>query len=1014
MKIRRGGLWVATFGGGLNFLDRATGRFRHYRHDPNTEGTLSDDRVLFLFEDAQQLVWIGTFGGGLNRLDPDTGVITHFRAEPDRADGLSDDGIFAIQEDTHGGLWIGTKDNGLNYWRPSLRAQGTPSFKRFTELDGLSSSTIYSMIWDDAGRLWMSTSSGLSSFDGRTGGFRNYDTNYGLQDSEFNHAAGFRASDGELFFGGINGFNAFRPDALEAVRPAPPVAITNVMSLNEPVSLAKLAGAEQSFAFSYDQDMITFEFAALDYAAPESNRYRYQLVGLDKDWIDAGTQRQVTYINLPAGNFTFRVKAGNNAGVWSEQEALLGFRVKPAPWLTWWALAAYAIVMTTLLLFAYRNRKRKIVHAARLRYADELSLVQARLKEAQRIAGIGNFVWSITTNQLWWSDELYHLFKVQPTSSGPSYDTFLEHVHFDDREAVDSRIQQALLDRKAYSIEYRIVRSDGSERIVNERAEVGLDEHGLPIRIAGTVLDITERKRAENEIRHHAAFQMLLASLSSDLSRAKPEDIGRHVNASLATIGERYDFDIIGFWRFGAASELIERSYYWKREPSMASQGFMKSIEVPWITSQVLAHQTVIINDIGTMPASAAADREALHRRGTGAVLVVPILVDGVLAGACAFSMLGAPRLWSEETVAELRLLAESLGGSIARILAVAKIKHLKERLQEENLSLQHEVTLAHSFDEIVGKDPELKRCLHAVEKVAPTDIPVLILGETGTGKELIARATHKLSARRDKPMISVNCPALPAEIIESELFGHEAGAFTGASSRRRGRFELADGGTLFLDEIGELPLELQAKLLRALQTGEFERLGGTQTLKVSVRLIAATNRDLRQAVADGDFRSDLYYRISSFPIHLPPLRARKNDIPLLAEYFVHKHAQRLGKNITAISAKMLRELMGHEWRGNVRELESTIERALISAADSPVLELPAVMQWAGRPVERRPTEQDSDRTDLSAVERAHIIHVLNRTEWKVAGSDGAASALGIPPSTLRSKMKRLGISREN
>lgn len=339
--------------------------------------------------------------------------------------------------------------------------------------------------------------------------------------------------------------------------------------------------------------------------------------------------------------------------------------------------------------------------------------------------------------------------------------------------------------------------------------------------------------------------------------------------------------------------------------------------------------------------------------------------------------------------------------------------KAAEQRLREENVYLREEVRLAHSFDEIIGDNEKLRKVLAAVEKVAPTDVSVLILGETGTGKELIARAVHKLSARRDKPLVSVNCPALPANLIESELFGHEAGAFTGAQSQRKGRFELANGGTLFLDELGELPLSLQSKLLRVLQTGEFERLGGTKTLHADVRLIAATNQDIKKAIEANEFRADLYYRVSSFPVKLPPLRDRKDDIPLLAEHFVHKHAKRLGKKIDGISSAMMKELIEFSWPGNIRELESIIERALISSGGEPVLTLSGPLQVGGGIPVPSDVSASDEGTDLHSVERAHIVKVLEQTGWNISGKNGAASILHVHPSTLRSKMKRLGISRE-
>jgi PAS domain S-box-containing protein len=342
---------------------------------------------------------------------------------------------------------------------------------------------------------------------------------------------------------------------------------------------------------------------------------------------------------------------------------------------------------------------------------------------------------------------------------------------------------------------------------------------------------------------------------------------------------------------------------------------------------------------------------------------------------------------------------------------ALDAVSKLKEQLQEENIYLREEVRLAHNHHRIIGNNEKLKQALIAAEKVAPTDVAVLILGETGTGKELVANTIHELSDRANEPLISVNCAALSASLIESELFGHERGAFTGAQRMRKGRFEVANGGTLFLDEIGELPLELQAKILRVLQSGTFERLGGSDTLKVDVRLIAATNRNLKAAVDEGVFRADLYYRIASFPIRLPPLRERRDDIPILAEFFVRKHADRLGKSVDSISARSIRWLSEQRWPGNVRELEGFIERSLISMTGR-VLDLvePATSDSAN-PAGLAETEADGENS-LHEAERRHIRQVLDATGWMIAGNDGAANRLGVPPSTLRSKMKRLGLTR--
>ncbi len=335
------------------------------------------------------------------------------------------------------------------------------------------------------------------------------------------------------------------------------------------------------------------------------------------------------------------------------------------------------------------------------------------------------------------------------------------------------------------------------------------------------------------------------------------------------------------------------------------------------------------------------------------------------------------------------------------------QIEKLKDRLQAENIYLQEEIKTEYNFEEIIGASAAMKKVFQRIEQVANTDTTVLITGETGTGKELVARAIHNHSSRRERPPIKVNCAALPATLVESELFGHEKGAFTGAASRKVGRFELADGGTIFLDEIGDVPLEVQVKLLRVLQEQEFERIGGTQTIKVDVRLIAATNRDLSKAVKDGAFRADLFYRLNVFPIHVPPLRERKEDIPLLVQHFVNKFKQKISRDISEISDETMQLLIDYHWPGNVRELASVIERAVVMST-SPVLRIdreaflvsPATVSGL------------QEFSALEDVEREHILKILNQTSWIIDGPKGAAKILGLHPNTLRHRLQKLGIQR--
>jgi transcriptional regulator with GAF, ATPase, and Fis domain len=334
----------------------------------------------------------------------------------------------------------------------------------------------------------------------------------------------------------------------------------------------------------------------------------------------------------------------------------------------------------------------------------------------------------------------------------------------------------------------------------------------------------------------------------------------------------------------------------------------------------------------------------------------------------------------------------------------MAEIKTLQDRLVAENVYFHQEITKKHRFDHIIGQSDGLKYVLYRAEQVAPTNTTVLVLGETGTGKELIAAAIHNLSPRRDRPLMTVNCAALPASLLESELFGREKGAFTGAETRQIGRFEVANGSTLCLDEIGELPLEMQAKLLRVIQHGEFERLGSAKTIKVDVRIVATTNRNLEEEILSGKFRKDLYYRLNVFPITVPPLRQRAEDIPLLVQTFVERYARKMGKQITSIPKQTLQALRNYSWPGNIRELESIIERAVI-LCPGPGLQLADDLSGTSLSV------SCTGRT-VKEVERDLIMQVLAETGWRIEGKDGAAMILDLHPSTLRARMHKHGIVR--
>jgi formate hydrogenlyase transcriptional activator len=385
--------------------------------------------------------------------------------------------------------------------------------------------------------------------------------------------------------------------------------------------------------------------------------------------------------------------------------------------------------------------------------------------------------------------------------------------------------------------------------------------------------------------------------------------------------------------------------------------------------------------------------------------VALPLLTPDRALGALNLASL-RENAFSQEDIEFLRLVAGQIAIAVENALAYREVEQSKEKLKEEKLYLEDEIRSEHNFEEMIGESATWKRILEQLATVAPTNSTVLILGETGTGKELIARAIHNNSARRERTFVRLNCAAIPTGLLESELFGHEKGAFTGAISRRIGRFELADHGTLFLDEIGDIPLELQPKLLRVLQEQEFERLGSTATTRVDVRLVAATNRDLAEMVADGKFRRDLYYRLNIFPIQAPPLRERKEDIPLLVRHLAQKHARELNRRILTVSSEGMDAILQYSWPGNIRELENFIERAIILSPDSE-LQIPI------SELQRRELELPGEAKTLVEAEREHILRALSETQWIISGPNGAARRLGMKRTTLQSKMRKLGIERQ-
>lgn len=503
-------------------------------------------------------------------------------------------------------------------------------------------------------------------------------------------------------------------------------------------------------------------------------------------------------------------------------------------------------------------------------------------------------------------------------------------------------------------------------------------------------------------------FEELISKLSATFVNLPPDHVEMEIEAGLKLIGEFLHAERCILIRNDNEGEQFDFSFSWICKEQDPAMDILPHKPDSKLIQKLRKGEEYVIRRKEDIPKELSNLRDYITSVGIKSALILPLKVGGQFLGSIGIDFFTREYNWPSEITNKLRFIADVFANAISRKIneeilqnTLNELDAVKRQLEADCTYLQDEIKLEHNFDYIIGDSKELKKILADVETVAPTDATVLIQGETGTGKELLARAIHNASSRKDRPLVKVNCSALPANLIESEMFGHEKGAFTGAQQRLVGRFELANAGTLFLDEISELPLELQPKLLRVLQEEEFERLGSSHSIKVDIRIISATNRDLEKEMLNGRFRKDLWYRLNLFPITITPLRERVEDIPPLVNWFVQNFNRKHAKFIRSIPHSTMEALVKYPWPGNVRELQNVIERAIIIAKGSSLLvDLP------------KTSLIDENYGSLEDVERNYISMMLKRTKWQISGANGAANILGLHPNTLRWRMQKLGIKK--
>jgi len=958
-KDNSGILWIGT-SGGLSRYNLQEKTWKNYQYDESDPSSLSGNYITAILQDRSGNLWIGTIEKGLNKYNPDRDNFTHYITDANDPTSINGDWISDIFEDRSGVLWIGCQISGLN--------KVDPFSHKFTHFkhnpnnpNSLSNNWVWSICEDRNGILWIGThGGGLNRFNRRNGTFRHYthDENNPLSLSSNIIEKIYEDHNGDLWMGTDRGLNKYNrlSDTFSHYFHEP--GNPNSLSNNHIFSIFEDSFGELWVGTRMGLNRIIP--GGEDRSQPSIIRYQYnpenpQSLSFNKIQVILQDSEGILWFGSDGGGLEKFNRESESFQHYFDRKTGFDFilnLLEDTSGRFW--IATYN---GALHLFDRKTGKREI-------FTTEDGLPHRSIKGILE-DDAGN-LWLSTLNGLSKFDYNNKTFYNYDASDGLQSNTFHSEAAC---KGNDGRMYFGGINGFNCFFPDKIINNPFPPQIVltdlklfNKSLTIGEDS---PLKSHINSIKRIILSHNQNDILiEYAALHF--SEPDKNIYAVKLEnydDDWRHVgNLRVATYtnlnpGE-YIFRVKAancdnIWNEeGIALRIIIKYPYW---------------QTLWF--RVLVSCIILVTVI------------TLYRRRINTI---------------------------EEKKKELeKRVEEKTEAAQALQNALNEVEQLKNRLQKENIYLQEEIKIDHDFANIICVGEPLKKVLRQVEQVAATDATVLILGETGTGKDLIARAIHNVSNRKNRPLVKVNCAALPPNLIESELFGHEKGAFTGAISQKIGRFELADGGTIFLDEIGELPPELQVKLLRILQDGEFERLGNPKTMKVNVRIIAATNRDLEKLIKEQRFREDLYYRLNVFPIHIPPLRERKEDIPLLVNYFIKKFSKKTGKNLKVVTQTMMNNLRNYDWPGNIRELENVIERAVIISSGEKL----ALSNLISKPNDIFKTPPVSS---LEKHEIDHILKALELTEWRIRGEKGAAKILGLKPTTLESRMIKLGIKKPN